>query len=214
MKWFPWLAKNPLLAVAGAATLVLGAVFVSRATAPSESSGDPGDGGTAASLLPPGGRVLVAGDSLGVGITAPMKKLAAAAGSELEGHAVVGSRIDQWDDETIDNFLSFGPAVVVLSLGTNDMKMFDPATKQAPRAASLIARIRAAGAKVAWVVPPTMPFDDKGVRQMIADAGPDLLVRADLLELPRAADKIHMTPSGYQELAEVVWNCVAANQCP
>jgi len=207
------LLKSPTTLLVGAGVAVLGVLLLSR-------RGEPGAGGPVPAWGPsafvgPADRVMLAGDSLAAGLAKPMRALADAAGVQFRGRGVVGSRIDEWDGHYLaEDLASFSPTVVVLSLGTNDMKMFDPASQQAGRVQSLLAKIRAAGARVAWIVPPTMPFADKGVRQMITDASPELAIHAERLELLRGPDKIHMTPSGYQTFAEAVWGCLTLSQCP
>lgn len=156
-------------------------------------------------MLAPTDRVLLAGDSLAAGLASPMKKAAEVSGIQFKGHGVVGSRIDEWDSKYIAPDLGFAPTVVVLSLGTNDMNMFDPTAQQAGHVASLLAKIRGAGARIVWIIPPTMPFSDKGVRAMVEGSGADELVHGELLDLPRGADQIHMTPSGYQAFSDAVW---------
>src|SRR4029077_7423677 len=127
--------------------------------------------------LSPSDRVLLVGDSLAVGLTKQMQALADLSSIAFKGHGVVGSRIDEWNKHYFSETLGdFAPTVIVVSLGTNDMKMFDPKTQQVGPTQSLLDKRRATGARVAWIIPPTMPFTDKGVRQMIEDAHPDLAI--------------------------------------
>ena len=208
----PIIKKNPLVVVGAAAAALLGLVFLSR------RSGSGGNGSASSPTLAvgPGDRVLLIGDSLAVGLTKPMQALADAQGIVFRGHAEVGTRIDQWDggarwDAALQGF---SPTVVVISLGTNDFKMFDPATQQAGHITGLLQKIRDLGARSAWIIPPTMPFPDKGLRQAIADAGPDLALHAEqIVNIPRAEDKIHYTPSGYTMFAQALWSCLTLQAC-
>lgn len=206
------LLRNPLVLAGAGVAAMLGLVALSRRG--DDVSATPDTSWTGSAFAGPSDRVLLLGDSLAAGLTAPMKALVEASGAEFSGHGVVGSRIDEWDSKYAAPDLEWGPTVVVVSLGTNDMKMFDPSTQQRGHLDSLLAKLRAGGARVAWIVPPTMPFEDKGVRQLVADAGPDMLVHAERLDLPRGGDKIHMTPSGYKKFAEAVWSCLSQSQCP
>lgn len=199
-------------------TVVLGTIaLVLRGRA---SEGGAEGGWFQGPFVGPNDRVLLAGDSLAAGLTKPMGELAKQAGIAFKGHGVVGSRIDEWDSKYLEpelgesGTLSFAPTVVVLSLGTNDMKMFDPSKQQKARVQSVIDKVRAAGARVVWIIPPTMPFDDKGVRAMLEAAGADMVIHAERLELARAPDQIHMTPSGYGVFAKHVWDCLTGNGCP
>lgn len=213
MKWLTNLLKSPYSLALGAAG-VLGALLLLSKKDETTPGGGGGQGG-GAPFVGPGDRVLLIGDSLGVGLSKPMAALAAASGNAFQGSGpVTGTRIDQWDGKLLDPELAFGPTVAVISLGTNDMKMLDPVKSQSGHVASLIQKLRDAGARVAWVLPPPMPFPDKGVREMIAAAGPDLVVHAEVLDLPRAGDQIHMTPQGYQQFADAVWGCLTTGACP
>lgn len=213
MRLPPVIARHPALWVAGAAAAVLGWMFLGLRGAMQGAA--PGSGAGGAPFAGPSDRVLLIGDSLAFGLKKPMQDLAQASGIEFKGRGVVGSRIDEWDNKYLaEELAGYSPTVAIVSLGTNDMKMFNPSEQQREHLASLLQKLRAAGARVAWIVPPTMPFGDKGVRQMIADAAPDLVIRADLLTLTRAEDKIHMTPSGYKAFAGAVWSCVTAGACP
>ena len=203
----PWLT-NPWV-LGGAA--VAGLLVLLRSATSGNGGPPPDDSGPVAGKVD---RVLLVGDSLAVGINGPMKQLAAASGIEYQGKGVTGSRIDQWAKTLLDEQLGFEPTIVLVSLGTNDMKMSDPVVQQSGHVQTILQKARDKGAQVVWIVPPTMPFPDKGVRQMILDAQPDGVVRADYLELPRAADQIHMTPSGYSTFAEAVWTCLTAEACP
>lgn len=194
--------------VAAAAAVFLGA----RALDNPDGAPQGDDGGPIAGKAD---RVLLVGDSLAVGMNGPMKALAADSGIEYRGKAEQGTRIDQWAKSKLQPEIdAFDPSVVLVSLGTNDMKMADPVAAQTPHVQTILQRARDAGARVVWIVPPTMPFEDQGVRQMIVDAKPDGVVRADWLVLPRAGDKIHMTPDGYKQFAAAVWQCVTAADCP
>jgi lysophospholipase L1-like esterase len=159
--------------------------------------------------LVPGARVLLIGDSLAVGLATPMGQLASGAGVAFERSGVVGSTIKQWAPggayaaTVADLLAAFVPTLVLMSLGTNDMKLPDP-TVEAGALAAIVAGVRAAGAAVVWVAPPTMPFDDRGVRAMIAGAGVDVFP-SDSLSIPRAPDGIHPNGVGYAGWAGAIW---------
>jgi lysophospholipase L1-like esterase len=151
-----------------------------------------------------GDRLLLVGDSLAQGLAAPLKRLAADGSVNATSDGRVGTRIDQWAQQTwLQTDLQSSPTFVLVSLGTNDMKLAN-ALSERPLLDQLLARLRASNARVVWILPPTMPFPDPGVRAMIADTGV-LLFRSDLLAIARGPDSIHPTAAGYAGWAGSIW---------
>lgn len=211
----PWLMSPWVLG--GAAGAVVLAVLANQSSQPGggvPGPGDPYDPAPGVPLAGPSDRVLLVGDSLAVGLNGPMKKLAVAQGNPYQGKGVSGSRIDEWSKKYLDPELAFDPTVVLVSLGTNDMKMADPVGQQTKHVQAILDKARAKGARVVWILPPPMPFDDKGVRAMVVGAAPDGAVNGEALDLERAGDGIHMTPNGYAAFADAVWSCIMQGQCP
>jgi len=152
----------------------------------------------------PGARMLLLGDSLAVGLKAPMGQLANDFGVSFRARGVVGSRIADWAKSTsVDEEMAFGPTIVMLSIGTNDMKMLSPVSEKKDLGI-LLSKLGSGGADVVIIGPPKMPFPDNGVRQMLASSGATVFP-SDALIIPRGPDKIHPTAKGYSGWAGAIW---------
>lgn len=158
------------------------------------------------SVLAPGTRLLLIGDSLAQGLATPLKQITTEARVDLVVDARSGTRIDQWANQPwlASVVASFRPTVILVSLGTNDMKLADPSTSQKPFLLKLAATLRSTGAHVVWIAPPTMPFPDQGVRALIRTAGVPVF-GSESLTIPRTSDGIHPTAAGYAGFAGSVW---------
>lgn len=153
-------------------------------------------------------RLLLVGDSLAVGLSHPLGQLAHDAQVAFLADGRISTRISQWAQNTwLPTALTFAPTLVLISLGTNDMLLADP-TLEAPALAAILERVRGAGANALWVVPPTMPFADRGVRAMIAASGVTRFP-SDALTIPRGPDRIHPTAAGYAGWAGAIWQFLA-----
>lgn len=186
-----------------------------------------------APTLRKGDRVLLVGDSLAVGLTAPLGALCRDNGIAFQSLATVGTRIDQWasSQPLTDALASFQPTVVLVSLGTNDAYMQpspgeDIAARQAPYMEQLLSKIEqyphasdsGAGPRaIAWVAPPTLPsaaVSLPSVRILIQSEHaihfPRIKPRVALfpterLTLPRGPDGIHPVARGYAAWAGALW---------
>ena len=174
-----------------------------------------------------GARILVMGDSLGVGLTTPLKGLAQnSKGVEFSSCAVGGTATFQYVNPSYGTqyasklraaLESFRPTLVLVSLGTNDAYGKVPAEVIAKSAADLIALLKAAGAQVVWIGPPrlTPVYKYEGgantLRPEIIDLVRDVVTRAGVpwfdstaLEIPQF-DGIHATVKGYSGWAGAIW---------
>ncbi len=158
------------------------------------------DGGFLAKAgLVQGDRILLVGDSLAQALGPPLSKLAAEAGFEFSYDATQGTRVEQWGENgRAEGALQrSGASVVLISLGTNDAVTNAAFQERFPgRAADLVARMKALGARlVVWVVPPTMPFSTDAIVAGIQASGAQLF-DSRALEIPRVGDRIHPTIAG------------------
>lgn len=146
-------------------------------------------------------RVLLVGDSLAVGLARPLALLLA----PLTSAAVGGTRIDHWHGPTMARALLVAPSLVVVVLGTNDIAAHMAGNEARPQIRAVVAMARAAGASVAWVGPPSLPWDGFGVRaalaQELSDLGVPLFDSEAAAPVARHSDGVHMTPAGYAEWA-------------
>ena len=156
-------------------------------------------------------RLLLVGDSLAVGLSTPFKDMAQKSNVAFASLAKVGTRMDQWakNADLTTALTTFQPTLILVSLGTNDASML-PASAMSiatPALTTLLARLRATGAEVVWIGPPTLP----------AAKSPQVLdlIRSTLdkkhsfpseqLVIPRGPDQLHPALKGYVGWAELVW---------
>lgn len=151
----------------------------------------------------PGARVLLLGDSIAQGLTAPLNRLVTDAKASLSVTAKMGTTISAWSGTPPPK-----SDIALVSLGTNDMKLLDPLAEKS-KLEALLLRLRETSRRVVWVSPPPMPFQDRGVRQMLASttaaAGVELFPS---IEVPRGPDGVHPNASGYAALAGLLWRWI------
>lgn len=159
-------------------------------------------------------RVLLIGDSLAVGLKSPLSVLASADGLAFRGAGIGGTHIGSWTGGHLSNALAFNPTLVLVSLGTNDAYMMvdDVWARQEPKLRMLLEKIRAQGAEIVWIGPPSLPdpygrksVDQNFLVQLRAHA-PNYMDSTGL-DLPRA-DRLHPTGAGYQQWASEIWNAI------
>lgn len=186
-------------AVVGIATVIVGAIVLRN------DEGAP---------VHAGQRVVLLGDSIGVGIAHPLEQSLADAGVGFSSQAVQGWTVAkvlaayQASDATAD--------VAVLSVGSNDTALADPA-KEADAAKDLVALCLARGARrILWVAPPNFQIDPppppatKAKQEVFHDlmdaASPQLEVIVPSADVVRqlGADRIHLPPAGYRLLASEI----------
>lgn len=151
-------------------------------------------------------RLLVVGDSLAVGLSPHFKSMSEERGIPFSSLAKVGTRIDQWasDVPLAERLRTFAPTVVLISLGTND-EYGKTGQQQAPHIATLIAKIKAAGAKPVWIGPPKLAKSNGVIEAIQAQIPSGDYFDSRLLEIPRAPDGLHPTGSGYARWAGLIW---------
>lgn len=218
-------AKIWLGAAGVAAAVVTGLLLVERRAAaapgassaptqaqPGSGSGNvPGSGNSTQPsdpLVPPPANVLLVGDSLAVGLGTEFRAVATSSGYAASVDAKGGTNMQQWAARIGASLAQRQPALVLVSLGTNDAAMANP-TSQEEQAAlnSILAQAQAAGAVVVWIGPPTLPTLPRAesVRQMIRSTGV-LYFPSEQIEFERTSDKIHATGAGYAAWMDAIWD--------
>jgi lysophospholipase L1-like esterase len=146
-------------------------------------------------VLKPGSKVLLIGDSFAQGLAPPLKQLFSEHGMLFLADGRIGSTIQQWASQPwLDAALAKGkPDVVLVSLGTNDMKLVDPMLEK-PALANLVSKLKQSAGSIVWISPPSLPFPDRGVRSMLADMP---AFHSEALSIPRGPDAIHPNIAGY-----------------
>lgn len=152
--------------------------------------------------------IVLVGDSFAQGLGGPLAAIAQRVPCAFRAVGKRSTRVRDWmrGSELEEAMGSPPPALVLVSLGTNDMRAADPAGAGAA-AGALIDRIVAAGAPVAWIGPPRVTFDTGVFRAALARECSTRSVRifdSQALDLERASDGIHMTPGGYRTWAEAI----------
>lgn len=157
----------------------------------------------------PNDRVLLIGDSLAQGMTAPLGALASDVGIPFFGDGRVSTRLDQWLENgwAEDDIARFQPTVLLVSLGTNDSGAVGLLPQFASRAQALVALARV---PVLWVEPPSLPpqFDTQTVIGGIRSSGAAATFASSSLDIPRGPDSIHPTMAGYAAWAAAVWSAL------
>ncbi len=198
-------ARRDLWILGGLAVAAgVGLVVVSRSTASVlPGAPPPPKQVTSKKRIFPGARILLVGDSLAVGLGVPMTKMASDFGASLSKGGIVGTTISDWDKSVMTQS-DPPPTLVLLSIGTNDMKMSSPAGEK-QHLTSLLSKLGSGGADVVIIGPPTMPFPDRGVREMLASSGASIFP-SEALSIPRGPDGIHPTAKGYSGWAGAIWS--------
>jgi len=164
----------------------------------------------------PGDRVLLFGDSLAVGLSAPFRSVAKQGGCDFTSQAETSTSMAQWLSEPRQSQLqalmaSFQPTVVLVSLGTNDSKGNAETSRLAAQIVQIRDWIASTGAKLVWVLPPKLPFPER-VSAGVRAAGIDGFPSANL-PLPQV-DGIHLTGRGYAGWAEHIWAFLSCSPTP
>lgn len=161
-------------------------------------------------------RVLLIGDSLGAGLGPHMARRAAACGTVFFHHGVVGSHVTEWAQNSwlMPQLGRAKPNIVIVSLGGNDFVRSDEANVSRG-IARFVERVRASGARLLWISPPSMPFRDKiGVRQLWQqELAGEMNVDwypTETLTIPRSSDRVHPTIPGYDALSQTLWSWMSA----
>jgi len=158
-----------------------------------------------------GEKLLLFGDSLAQGLTAPLGQLARDNGVVFAGISKVGSTIRDWSDGTALNAqlraaLAQRPSVVLCSLGTNDEALTpDSARAELPLLDALIALVKSSGAELGWIGPPKLQKTN-GMSQIIQAKLPqNRYFHSETFDIPRAGDGLHPTIKGYTGWAGQIW---------
>jgi hypothetical protein len=143
-------------------------------------------------------RVALIGNSLAVGLTAPMRALAQRQNVPFQAEGHVGSTVAQWLSTPSWGawVASFAPSVTLIELGTNDYLNTSPSLAQYKQLAAKFPN-------AVWIMPPDEPKAPMpAVRAVIQQVGVPII--AEATGLTYAADGIH--PSNYAMWAQFIWS--------
>ena len=157
-----------------------------------------------------GDRILLIGDSMGVGLAPHLAGLARDEGIEFRSIAVGGTTIRDWTAGSQAAALrgalaAFDPTVVLVSLGTNDEYLSEASlAEEHEHLEALLDEL--GGLAVAWIGPPSLPLKDDGdARAMIRETSVPYFA-SDRLDIPRSPDQLHPTVAGYGAWAGMLWS--------
>jgi lysophospholipase L1-like esterase len=162
-------------------------------------------------------KVLLAGDSLALGLTAPLMAEAQRYGIELKGDGRTSTTAQQWvtGGWLASDVASFDPNVTILSLGTNDAT--GDLAHFSANVQTLADQATSKGGLLLWLAPPyfapTLKQFPAGnvakMRQILLDTltprGVNIFptdADAPAKDYGRAADGVHMSAEGYKSWAK------------
>jgi hypothetical protein len=166
--------------------------------------------------LPSGTTVLHIGDSfagaLGIALNGELK----AAGVHSILHFKVASFIPDWAfGKDVPFYVSsFHPDLVLITLGANEVAMFDP-TQRAGTIRRLVKRLE--GRPCVWIAPPLWAAGDRGLLPVIrANCAPCRYMDSNAVypDMPRLPDKIHPSMPARAEWAKRVVAWLARERRP
>lgn len=145
-------------------------------------------------------RALLLGDSLAVGLTAPLGARAKQAGFEFQALAKEGTTIKQWAASPAvgKEIASFKPTVVFVSLGTNDDVQGNVVTADTSLQKLLVTLGQV---DLVWIGSLKPGPVSLMVQQRLGDA----YFHSERLALPKTPDGLHTTPAGYSQWAAAIW---------
>jgi lysophospholipase L1-like esterase len=157
-------------------------------------------------------RILLAGDSLAYGLTAPLSAEAKKYGIELHGDGRTGTTAKQWitGGWLAKDIADTSPGMTLISLGTNDAT--GDLSHFAADVQTLVDQATSGGGVVGWIGPPAFASSVKAfpagnvekMRQILHDtlsARGIQIFPTEEHSYDRAPDGIHMTPAGYAKWA-------------
>jgi len=148
--------------------------------------------------------IYVVGDSLAQGLSSPLKQFAKDKKIKFHSRTVVGSTSIFWSKSYYlkNDLKTYNPDLIIVSLGTNDMKLSHAPQKEIEKISQQLINTNA---KIIWLVPPSMPFTDNGVREVIYHLPSQInKLKCEDLSLERSKDKIHFTFKGYNDWAKCI----------
>lgn len=208
--------KTDWMGVIGTATGVVGVSIMVYTTFLSGKGG--GDESETAEVptkpdrwLDPGQSVLLLGDSIAEGIDTPFRNLVMQYGSPIDSLIKRGSTASYWSSRVTE--ADAGHHLIVLSLGSNDVALFD-LNSEAAAMDTLISKLSQRGAYILWFPPPSFregAFTERQQQfaEMLRVRGVIPLVL--LGPQPSTADDpmhLHLTPNGYKTLAAQIFDAL------
>lgn len=147
--------------------------------------------------------IYLVGDSMAAGLSQPIGKEVKKTGNTFHSRYKIGSTVIDWAKmpELDQDIKNYNPDTILISLGTNDMKVINfNLEKKALKV--FLKKMQSSGAKeIIWIVPPSMPFKDNGFLKILEDVD---VKKVECGSYERSLDKIHLTNNGYKDWATCV----------
>ncbi len=168
-------------------------------------------------------RIAIIGDSLAVGLSPKLSKIAKEQNIPFFSGGAGGSSIHQWSigtsikswnlKEIVNSLNAFKPTIVLISLGTNDANGIDSFGSQVEKTikTDIETLLKKVNASVIWIAPPNIKVFNSmpKIRQYIYDAGVPVF-ESDKFDIKLGSDGIHPTSEGYLTWANVIWKTLAS----
>lgn len=163
---------------------------------------------TAPKSIKPDSVILLAGDSLAVGMEGRFRQLAKLNNYIPAVHAVNGTSIFQWNNWIKKDLERYKPRLVIVSLGTNDAVIYDKLRQNPSEYKKFADIVMRTGAKLVWIGPPNISKDRIpkiwDTRTLIKSSVP-IFFESERYETPSGGDGIHSSMNGYNKWIEVFW---------
>lgn len=173
------------------------------------SSNETVDNQTRTTLIPSGSKLLIAGDSLAVGMSDEFVRIAKRRGYIPHTHAIVGTNAIQWVKWIESDITKYSPKLVIVSLGTNDAMIIDQIRKFDNIYRDIQDVVERNGAVLVWIGPPKLPREKiphaTEIRTILLTTIHNYF-DSERLNIARGVDKIHSTPIGYNAWMKEVWS--------
>jgi len=144
-------------------------------------------------------RVLLVGDSLAVGLTAPLRADLTRAGARFHAESQGGSSAALWRSRLPALVAAHHPDLVLVSVGANDCRREDSPACVAfrDRTRDLVAIAEGAGARMLFLLPDWLTWSS-----VIADAlDESAAAMYPAVPVPVQPDRVHPTAAGYRAWA-------------
>lgn len=156
-----------------------------------------------------GATVMLIGDSLAAGMESKFISLAHKDKYVPVTHTVSGTSIFQWIKWIKSDLEKKRPALVVISLGTNDAVIYDNVKNHAYLYKNFIKTIADSGAILVWLGPPNI--SQKRIPRIADERAlikkyTSYYFESEAIEKPLGGDGIHSSPTGYSRWMTAAWN--------
>lgn len=165
--------------------------------------------------LPSGSKIMLIGDSLGVGLSPRFKLLSKEFKYVPVTNCIVGTNTIQWSYWLPEKIKMHKPDLVLASLGTNDSVFWgkDLAVNLA-KLDNLIKNAHDLGVSILWIGIPEMPQKKLPYYLQVSsviESKADYYFNSSKFKFQRTPDQIHFYPQGYSDWMDSIWDWMLIN---